>query len=65
MGIPIIGTPISDEERTSIRNGTDHLLMVSNAYKGPQELSVSMDYTLGLLKQHANTLLLNREIITT
>lgn len=59
-----IGTPTSDEERTSIRGGTDHLLMVFNAYKRPQDLSVSMDYALDLLKQHANAQLLNREIIT-
>ncbi len=59
-----IGTPTSDEERTSIRGGTEHLLMVFNAYKGPHDLYVSMDYALDLLKQHANAQLLNREIIT-
>jgi DNA/RNA-binding domain of Phe-tRNA-synthetase-like protein len=58
-----IGTPTSDEERTSIRSGTDHLLMVLNAYNGPGDLALSMDYAVVLLKQHANAMLLNREII--
>ena len=59
-----IGTPTSDEERTSIRGGTEHLLMVFNAYMEGEELSLSMDYAMGLLNQHANAIIHNQEIIT-
>lgn len=59
-----IGTPTSDEERTSIRSGTGHLLMVFNAYNGPEDLALSMDYAVDLLKQHANGRVLNRQVIT-
>ncbi|MBN1143256.1 MAG: hypothetical protein JXA72_02490 [Bacteroidales bacterium] len=59
-----IGTPTSDEERTSIRSGTGHLLMVFNAYNGSGDLSPAMDYAVGLLNKHADAIVLNREIIT-
>lgn len=59
-----IGTPTSDEERTSIRSQTDHLLLVFYAFIGPEDLALSMDFAVGLLKQHANAILLNRKIIT-
>jgi DNA/RNA-binding domain of Phe-tRNA-synthetase-like protein len=58
-----IGTPTSDEERTAIRSETNHLLLVINAYDGPDGLTTVMDYALDLLKQHAGATLLNREII--
>lgn len=59
-----IGTPTSDEERTSIRSGTRHLLMVFYAYKGTEDLAPAMDYAVGLLKKHASAFVLNRDIIT-
>jgi DNA/RNA-binding domain of Phe-tRNA-synthetase-like protein len=60
-----IGTPTSDEERTSIRIGTGHLLLVIYAYGGPDGLPACMDYTMDLLKQHAGATLHHREIIST
>src|SRR5512133_2050472 len=48
-----IGSPTSDEERTSIRNDTSKLLMVIYAFGGTEGLTDCMEYTIDLLRKHA------------
>lgn len=48
-----IGTPTSDEERTKITDNTTHLLMIINAYSGEEGLQEAVDYSIDLLKRHA------------
>lgn len=48
-----IGTPTSDEERTKISLSTNRLLMIINAYSGPEGLEETVDYTKTLLTKYA------------
>ena len=58
-----VGTPTSDEERTSIRNETNHLLLVIYAFDGDAGLQDSIDYTKDLLNQHAGATTINTRIV--
>lgn len=57
-----IGSPTSDEERTSIRIGTSHLLMTVYAFEGPDDLTATIDFATDLLIRHAGAVILNRNI---
>ncbi|HLO60349.1 MAG TPA: phenylalanine--tRNA ligase beta subunit-related protein [Bacteroidales bacterium] len=48
-----IGNPTSDEERTSIRPETTHILWVIYAFAGTEHLQQAMDYACDMLKLHA------------
>lgn len=58
-----IGSPTSDEERTSIRDETNQLLMVIYAFDGPENLEACMDYAQALLIKHAAATVMSRDII--
>jgi DNA/RNA-binding domain of Phe-tRNA-synthetase-like protein len=47
-----IGNPTSDEERTSIRPETTHILWIIYAFAGTDGLQEAMDYACDLLKLH-------------
>ena len=55
-----IGTPTSDEERTKIEPTTSKLLIIINAYSGPNGLQETATLTINLLKKYAKA----RNIIT-
>lgn len=48
-----VGTPTSDNERTKLDEGSSHLLMIVNAYSGPEGLSGFLSHSVSLLKQFA------------
>jgi len=58
-----IGTPTSDEERTSIRLETSHLLMIINAYDGIRTLSGVIDDAVKLLTKYANASVISHRIL--
>jgi hypothetical protein len=47
--------PLIDEERTSIRPETTHILWIIYAFAGTVSLQDAMDYACDLLKLHAGT----------
>ena len=48
-----IGTPTSDEVRTSISSETKNLFIIINGYSGIDGLQEAIDYTIELLKKYA------------
>ena len=48
-----IGTPTSDEVRTSISSDTKNLFIIINGYSGIDGLQEAIDYTIELLKKYA------------
>ena len=48
-----IGTPTSDEVRTSISPETKNILVIINGYSGLEGLQEAIDYTVDLLKKYA------------
>lgn len=59
-----IGTPTSDEERTKINMRTSRLLMIINAYSGPDGLKESGAYAAELLKKYVSAVNFNAELIS-
>lgn len=59
-----IGTPTSDEERTKIGLETDRLLMIINAYSGPDGLQEAGAYAAALLRRYVSATNLEAEWIT-
>lgn len=49
-----IGTPTSDEVRTSITSTTKRIFVIINAYSGVEGLQDAIDFTVSLLKKYAN-----------
>ncbi len=49
-----IGTPTSDEVRTSISIATKRIFVIINAYSGIEGLQEAIDFTERLLKKYAN-----------
>jgi DNA/RNA-binding domain of Phe-tRNA-synthetase-like protein len=49
-----IGTPTSDEVRTSIQLSTSSLYMNINAYTGKEDLKETMDWSVDLLKKYTD-----------
>lgn len=49
-----IGTPTSDEVRTSISADTQNIFVIINGYSGVEGLQEAIDYTVDLLKKYAN-----------
>lgn len=49
-----IGTPTSDEVRTSISDNTQNIFVIINGYSGVEGLQEAIDYTVALLKKYAN-----------
>ena len=49
-----IGTPTSDEVRTSITSDTQNIFIIINAYSGIEGLQETIDYTIELLKKYAD-----------
>lgn len=49
-----IGTPTSDEVRTSITLDTQNIFIIINAYSGIEGLQETIDYTVELLKKYAD-----------
>ncbi|MBP3353672.1 MAG: hypothetical protein J6L02_03355 [Bacteroidales bacterium] len=49
-----IGTPTSDEVRTSISDDTKNIFVIINGYSGVEGLQEAVDYTVALLKEYAN-----------
>lgn len=59
-----VGSPTSDEERTSIQIGTSHLLMVIYAFDGTGPLGDCMHYATELLNRHAGATKIYTDTIT-
>lgn len=59
-----IGTPTSDEERTKIGMQTSRLLMIINAYSGPDGLKESGAYAAELLKKYVSAVNFKAELIS-
>lgn len=49
-----IGTPTSDEIRTSISDDTKNILIIINGYSGLEGLQETIDFTIELLKKYAD-----------
>lgn len=49
-----IGTPTSDEIRTSISDSTKRIFVIINAYSGIEGLQEAINFTESLLKKYAN-----------
>ncbi len=58
-----IGSPTSDEERTSIGTDTIQILLVFYDFGSPEELPVAMNMAKELLKHHAGAELIKLEIV--
>lgn len=58
-----IGTPTSDEERTKIELGTERLLMLVNAYSGPDGIGETSEWIAGLLKKYVDAEELDSRIV--
>jgi DNA/RNA-binding domain of Phe-tRNA-synthetase-like protein len=58
-----IGSPISDEERTSIRPETTQMLMVFYAFETTDRLQPGMESAVQLLKLHADADIMQLDII--
>ena len=59
-----VGTPTSDEERTKIEMATTHLLMVINAYSGPEGLTDVGKYAVELLMKYVSATNIEAELIS-
>lgn len=46
-----VGTPTSDNERTKLADESTHLLMITNAYSGPEGLDQFLNESIALLQQ--------------
>lgn len=60
-----IGTPTSDEVRTSITSDTENIFIIINAYSGIEGLQEAIDYTIELLKKYAEATSVTSAIYTT
>ncbi len=58
-----IGTPTSDEERTSIRPDTKNLLLNINGYTGPEPLNDIMKWFEELLTEYASAENIQKKIV--
>ena len=48
-----VGTPTSDEERTKLHMDTTNLLILINGYSGEKGIKEAVEYSMELLKRHA------------
>ena len=60
-----IGTPTSDEVRTSITTDTTNLFIIINGYSGIEGLQDAIDYTTELLKKYAEATCITSAIYST
>ena len=60
-----IGTPTSDEVRTSITSDTENIFIIINAYSGIEGLQETIGYTIELLKKYAEATSVTSAIYTT
>lgn len=58
-----IGTPTSDEVRTSISLNTKNILIIINGYSGKEGLNEAVDYTISLLKIFAKAIDVSYQIV--
>lgn len=58
-----IGTPTSDEVRTSISEETQNIFVIINGYSGVEGLQETIDYTVTLLKKYANATNIHTSIV--
>lgn len=58
-----IGTPTSDEVRTSISIDTRNIFIIINGYSGEEGLNEAIDYTIYLLKKYAKAFDISHQIV--